>query len=116
VTEAIEPAGSYSNAGGVITITDAGTYQISYMLIAVENQSANFGISLNGGAVISGSTTGVITAAGTAASFSGYVMRSFATGDTIEIINNGTTETELSGDIDGAAVDNVSLVITRVGD
>jgi len=85
------------------------------MVLADESEEANFALQLNGAGTIDGSSSGAITAAATAASFSGYAVRRFVAGDTISIINNGTSAATLINAIDGAAVDSSSLIITRIG-
>ncbi len=96
-------------AGNLVTLAEAGIYQIDYYMTstAAVGVGVTVGINQNGGAVIPGSQSGGLVAVGVGGVLAGQAIVNAAAGDTIGIVASATI-------IAAFAAANISITITRI--
>ena len=100
-----------------IGVVDAGEYEVRWQLLAAAAQSQQWGLAVNGGAVLANSVMGCVSATTNAPQISGALILSMSAGDYISLINAaGTTTTLAATSVGGSGTDIIArLSIVLIG-
>jgi hypothetical protein len=105
--------GAFTLASNVVTVTNGGTYLISYTVVVAGTPAATYGLFVNN-ALVAGSFSGAVGASGAVLTATGSAVVSIQGGQTVAVRNRGSSTDTLGNLVDGQTINPVTLTIMRI--